>query len=48
MSVTDVAEAVKQAGYKTTSSNFRVIVNQALLANPKVFRKVARGEYTAR
>ena len=48
LSVTNVAEAVKQAGYKTTSSNFRVIVNQALLANPKVFRKVARGEYTSR
>jgi hypothetical protein len=48
MSVSDVADAVKKAGYQTTSSNFRVIVNQALLANPKIFRKVARGEYTAR
>jgi hypothetical protein len=46
-SVTDVAQAVQDAGYKTKSANFRTIVNQALLANPKIFRKIARGEYTA-
>ena len=48
MKVTDIADAVQKAGYKTNSSNFRVIVNQALLANRKAFKKVARGEYTAR
>lgn len=47
-SVTEAAEAVQKAGYQTTSPNFRTIVNQALLANPKVFKKVARGQYTAR
>lgn len=46
-SVTDVSEAVQKAGYKTTSPNFRTIVNQALISNPKIFKKVARGQYTA-
>lgn len=48
MSVTEVSDAVQKAGYRTTSANFRTIVNQALLANPKVFRKVSRGKYTAK
>lgn len=48
MSVTEVTEAVQQAGYKTTSSNFRTIVNQALINNPQAFKKVARGQYTAK
>lgn len=47
MSVTDVSEAVQKAGYKTTAANFRTIVNQALIKFPRVFRKVARGQYTA-
>jgi hypothetical protein len=48
MSVSDVADAVKKAGYKTKSPNFRTIVNQALLANKNLFRKVDRGVYTAK
>ena len=44
----DVLEAVQKAGYKTVSKTFRTIVNQALIANGKVFRKVSRGQYTAR
>ncbi len=48
MSVADATTAVQRAGYKTSSGNFRVIVNQTLLANPKVFKKVARGQYTAK
>ena len=48
LSVSDIEAAVKKSGYKTKSSNFRVIVNQALLAHPKVFRKVDRGVYTVR
>ena len=48
MSVSDVAQAVQRGGYKTKSGNFRVIVNQALTNHPKVFRKIARGQYTAR
>lgn len=47
MSVTDVSEAVQKAGYKTSAANFRTIVNQALIKNNKVFKKVDRGQYTA-
>ncbi|HLO41958.1 MAG TPA: hypothetical protein VK176_13110 [Phycisphaerales bacterium] len=47
MSVTDAAEAVQSAGYKTSAANFRTIVNQALIKNTKVFKKVGRGQYTA-
>lgn len=47
MSVTEVAQAVQRAGYKTTSENFRTIVNQALIKSDK-FKKVARGQYTAK
>lgn len=47
MSVTDVADAVQQAGYRTTAANFRTIVNQALIKFPKIFKKVSRGQYTA-
>lgn len=48
MSVSDAADQVQKEGYKTTSPNFRTIVNQALLSNPKVFKKVSRGQYTAK
>ena len=48
MSVSDAAAAVRKAGYKTKSTNFRLIVNQALLANHKLFKRVARCQYTAR
>jgi hypothetical protein len=48
MSVTDVSEAVQKAGYKTTSDNFRTIVNQALINNTDKFKKIDRGRYTAK
>lgn len=48
MSVTDIADAVQKAGYRTTSENFRTIVNQALINNTNKFKKVARGKYTAK
>lgn len=48
MSVTEVTQAVQQAGYMTTAANFRTIVNQALIRENKRFKKVARGRYTAR
>ncbi|MDX2146722.1 MAG: hypothetical protein SFZ23_04300 [Planctomycetota bacterium] len=47
MGVTEVSEAVIKAGYQTTSKTFRTIVNQTLIKNPKRFKKVARGQYTA-
>jgi hypothetical protein len=46
MGVSEVAEAVQKAGYKTTSPNFRTIVNQTLLKK-KHFKRVGRGQYTA-
>lgn len=48
MSVSDAVAAVRKAGYKTKSTNFRAIVNHALLGNRKLFKRVARGQYTAR
>jgi hypothetical protein len=48
LSVSELTEAVQKSGYKTKSSNFRTIVNQALIANANLFKKVARGQYTAR
>jgi hypothetical protein len=48
MSVSDAAQAVRKNGYHTKSANFRTIVNQALLSHPDVFKKVSRGQYTAR
>lgn len=48
LKVSDAVEAVKAAGYATKAENFRVIVNAALIKNTDIFRKVARGVYTAR
>lgn len=47
MSVTDVAAAVQKAGYRTTSPNFRTIVNQTLI-NSGAFKRVGRGKYTVK
>jgi hypothetical protein len=47
MGVTEVAGAVQKAGYQTTAANFRTIVNQCLIKNNKMFKKVERGQYTA-
>lgn len=46
MSVTEAAEAVQSNGYKTTSPNFRTMVNAALL-NKRRFKRIERGRYTA-
>ncbi|MCP3904960.1 MAG: hypothetical protein GY715_15155 [Planctomycetes bacterium] len=48
LSVTEMAIAVQEAGYRTSSPNFRTIVNQTLINNPKTFKRVARGRYTTR
>jgi hypothetical protein len=48
MTVTEMADAVQKAGYKTSSPNFRTIVNQTLINNKKAFKRVARGQYTAK
>jgi len=48
MGVSELAEAVQNAGYKTTSPNFRTIVNQALINNTDRFKRVQRGLYTTK
>ena len=47
MTVTEAAEKVQEAGYVTTSPNFRTIVNQTFLKD-KRFKRVSRGVYTAK
>lgn len=47
MSVTEVTQAVQDAGYQTSSSSFRTIVNQTLINSGK-FKRVGRGLYTAK
>lgn len=47
MSVVDMVKKVQEAGYKTTSPNFRTIVNQTLIKDNR-FKRVGRGEYTAK
>ena len=46
MSVTQASIEVQKAGYKTTSPNFRTIVNQTLLRD-KRFKRIGRGLYTS-
>tara|TARA_R110002072_G_scaffold42064_4_gene117519 strand:- start:80226 stop:80681 length:456 start_codon:yes stop_codon:yes gene_type:complete len=48
MSVTEVTAEVQKNGYMTTAANFRTIVNQALIREKKVFKKISRGQYTAK
>jgi len=47
MRVKDMVGAVQRAGYRTNAANFRTIVNQALIKNKGMFKKMGRGEYTA-
>jgi len=48
MSVPEMAEAAKKAGYKSKSKNFRTIISLALISHRKMFKRVSRGQYTAR
>ena len=45
MSVPDIVEGVQAAGYKSSSPNFRGIVNQTLIKERKKFQSVSRGVY---
>ena len=47
MGVSEVAAAVQKDGYKTTSANFRTIVNQTLIKSALI-KKTGRGQYTAK
>lgn len=44
MRVGDIAQAVQQAGYRSSSANFRGIVNQTLIKE-KRFSAASRGHY---
>lgn len=46
LSVTEAAIEVQKAGYRTTSPNFRTIVNQTLLREDRI-KRVGRGLYTS-
>lgn len=46
MSVSDLLEGVQAAGYKSSSPNFRGIINQTLIKERKKFQAVSRGVYT--
>lgn len=48
LTVGEAADAVAAAGYKSFSRNFKVMVNMILTKHPKLFKRVARGQYTAR
>jgi hypothetical protein len=45
MSVSEILEAVQGAGYKSSSPNFRGIINQTLIKERKKFASVSRGVY---
>lgn len=45
MGVGDIAEGVLKSGYKSTSANFRAIVNQTLIKERKNFAATDRGVY---
>jgi hypothetical protein len=44
MKVGDIMDAVKKSGYKSSSANFRGIINQTLIKD-KQFKSAARGTY---
>lgn len=48
MSVAEIAEAARAAGYKSSSDKFRQIVNQTLAKNANRFKRVGRGQYTVK
>jgi septal ring factor EnvC (AmiA/AmiB activator) len=45
MSVSAILEAVQAAGYKSSSPNFRGIINQTLIKERKKFNAISRGVY---
>ena len=45
LSVSEIVEGVQAAGYRSTSSNFRGIVNQTLIKERKRFANAGRGIY---
>lgn len=48
MNVAQMAEAAVKAGYKSSSKNFKTVIGLTLLKNKKLYKRVSRGQYTAR
>jgi len=48
MSIPELTDAAKRAGHKSKSKNFRNVVSLAIITNRKLFKRVARGQYTAK
>jgi DNA-binding transcriptional MerR regulator len=48
MNIGDIVEGVLRTGYRSTSENFRGIVNQQLIKERKRFQKTGRGMYQLR
>lgn len=48
MSVTEITEAVRKSGYKSNAANFTSVVNLTLLKRKDLFKRVGRGQYTAK
>lgn len=48
MGVNEIADAVQQAGYISTSPAFRTIVNQTLINNSSKFKRISRGQYSVK
>lgn len=48
MSVTEITEAVQKSGYKSNAANFTTVVNLTLLKRKDLFKRVGRGQYTAK
>lgn len=48
LTVTEMPEAVRAAGYESKAKNFRTMINAALLKHTDLFRRVSRGMYTAK
>ena len=48
LSVAEATAAVKKMGYTSSSPNFRLIVNAALIRKGSGFERVGRGQYTTK
>ncbi len=48
MSVSEITEAVQKSGYKSNAANFTMMVNLTLLKRKDLFKRVGRGQYTAK
>lgn len=48
MNAAEVGEALLRSGFRTTSKNFRQLLALTFIKHPDLFRRVARGMYTAK